>query len=80
VFRLPLAVQILRGALHEALKIYEFEVRELRVEDDRVSFFYLCRGRVCGYTPQSGTAPAKTVPTLKNLKRIHFFRGFFLPN
>jgi hypothetical protein len=25
--------------LHEARKIYEFEVRGLRVEDDRVSFY-----------------------------------------
>jgi site-specific recombinase XerD len=35
VFQLPQAVRRLR----EVRKIYEFEVRELRVEDDRVSFY-----------------------------------------
>jgi REP element-mobilizing transposase RayT len=39
VFRLPRAVQMLREVLHEARKVYEFEVRELRVEADRVSFY-----------------------------------------
>jgi REP element-mobilizing transposase RayT len=39
VFRLPRAVRMLREVLHEARKIYEFEVRGLRVEDDRVSFY-----------------------------------------
>jgi hypothetical protein len=36
VFRLPRAVRLLRTVLHEARKVYEFEVRGLRVEDDRV--------------------------------------------
>jgi hypothetical protein len=35
VFRLPREVRLLR----EVRKIYEFEVRELRVEADRVSFY-----------------------------------------
>jgi REP element-mobilizing transposase RayT len=39
VFRLPQAVRMLREVLHEARKVYEFEVRGLRVEDDRVSFY-----------------------------------------
>jgi REP element-mobilizing transposase RayT len=39
VFRLPLAVRRLRTVLREARGIYEFEVRGLRVEDDRVSFY-----------------------------------------
>jgi hypothetical protein len=39
VFRLPWAVRRLREVLHDARKIYEFEVRGLRVEDDRVSFY-----------------------------------------
>jgi REP element-mobilizing transposase RayT len=39
VFRQPWAVRMLREVLHEARKIYEFEVRGLRVEDDRVSFY-----------------------------------------
>jgi REP element-mobilizing transposase RayT len=38
VFRLPQEVQRLRTVLHDARKIYEFEVRELRVGADRVSF------------------------------------------
>jgi hypothetical protein len=39
VFRLPRAVRLLRTVLHNAQKVYEFEVRGLRVEDDRVSFY-----------------------------------------
>jgi REP element-mobilizing transposase RayT len=39
VFRLSREVRRLREVLHEARKIYEFEVRGLRVEDDRVSFY-----------------------------------------
>jgi REP element-mobilizing transposase RayT len=39
VFRLPWAVQLLRTVLHDARKVYEFKVRGLRVEDDRVSFY-----------------------------------------
>jgi REP element-mobilizing transposase RayT len=39
VFRQPWAVQMLREVLHDVRKIYEFEVRGLRVEADRVSFY-----------------------------------------
>jgi hypothetical protein len=39
VFRLPRAVRLLREVFCEARKIYEFELRGLRVEDDRVSFY-----------------------------------------
>jgi hypothetical protein len=39
VFRLPRTVRLLREVLCEVRKIYEFEVRELRVEADRVSFY-----------------------------------------
>jgi REP element-mobilizing transposase RayT len=39
VFQSPQAVRRLREVLHEAWKIYEFEVRGLRVEDDRASFY-----------------------------------------
>jgi hypothetical protein len=38
---------------------------------------YQCRGWVCGYIPQSGTAPAKTAPILKNLKKNTLFSRFF---
>jgi REP element-mobilizing transposase RayT len=39
VFQSPLAVRMLREVLHEARKVYEFEMRGLRVEEDRVSFY-----------------------------------------
>jgi REP element-mobilizing transposase RayT len=39
VFRLSQAVRMLREVLHKARGIYEFEVRGMRVEDDRVSFY-----------------------------------------
>jgi REP element-mobilizing transposase RayT len=39
VFRLSRAVQMLCEVLHDARKVYEFEVRGLRVEADRVSFY-----------------------------------------
>jgi REP element-mobilizing transposase RayT len=39
VFRLPREVWLLREVLFEARKVYEFEVRGLRVEADRVSFY-----------------------------------------
>jgi REP element-mobilizing transposase RayT len=39
VFRLPREVRLLREVLHEAWRIYEFEVRELCVEADRVSSY-----------------------------------------
>jgi hypothetical protein len=39
VFRLPLAVQLLCEVLRDARKIYEFEVRGLRVEADKVRRF-----------------------------------------
>jgi REP element-mobilizing transposase RayT len=39
VFRLPWTVRLLRNVLCEARGFYEFEVHELRVEADRVSFY-----------------------------------------
>jgi hypothetical protein len=39
VFRLSREVLLLREVLFEARKVYEFEVRGLRVEADRVSFY-----------------------------------------
>jgi hypothetical protein len=76
VFRLPREVRRLRTVLRDARKVYEFEVCGLRVEDDRVSFYINAVDGGCGYIPQSGTTPAKTVPILKNLKKIHFFAVF----
>jgi REP element-mobilizing transposase RayT len=79
VFRQPWAVQMLREVLHEARKIYEFEVRELRVEADRVSFYINAADEVAVILLNRGHLPQKNVPILKNLKKIHFFRGFFEP-
>jgi REP element-mobilizing transposase RayT len=39
VFRLSREVRRLRTMLRDARKIYEFEVRELRIVPDRVSFY-----------------------------------------
>jgi REP element-mobilizing transposase RayT len=39
VFRSQGTVQMLREVLHDARKVYEFEVRGLRVKADRVSFY-----------------------------------------
>jgi REP element-mobilizing transposase RayT len=39
VFRSPREERRLRTVLRDARKIYEFEIRELRVEADRVSFY-----------------------------------------
>jgi REP element-mobilizing transposase RayT len=39
LFRLSREVRRLRTVLRDARKIYEFEVRGLRVDDDRVSFY-----------------------------------------
>jgi REP element-mobilizing transposase RayT len=39
VFRQPWAVRMLREVLHDARKIYEFEICGLRVEADRGSFY-----------------------------------------
>jgi hypothetical protein len=39
VFRLSREVQLLREVLHEARKVYEFEVRWLRIDENRVSFY-----------------------------------------
>jgi REP element-mobilizing transposase RayT len=39
VFRLSREVRRLRTVLRDARKIYEFDVRGLRVDDDRVSFY-----------------------------------------
>jgi hypothetical protein len=77
VFRLSREVRRLITVLRDARKIYEFVVRGLRVDDDRVSFYINAVDGGCGYTPQSGTASTKTATVLKNLKKIHFLRGFF---
>jgi hypothetical protein len=57
------------------------------VKAKRVINRIVCRGDFskkhcagCGYVRQSGTAPSKTVPVLRNLKKSHNFCGFFTLN
>jgi hypothetical protein len=76
VFRLPWAVQMLREVLHEARKIYEFEVRGLRVDDDRVSFYINAVDGVAANSSIGDSFLKKAVSISKKLKKIHFFCGF----
>jgi hypothetical protein len=59
VFRLPRAVHMLREVLHGARKIYEFEVRGLRVEDDRVSFYINAVDEIAVILLNRGQLPQK---------------------
>jgi REP element-mobilizing transposase RayT len=59
VFRLPREVRRLRKVLREARKIYEFEIRGLRVEDDRVSFFIYAADGFAAMLLNRGQLPQK---------------------
>jgi hypothetical protein len=59
VFRLSREVRRLKTVLHEARKIYEFEVRGLRVEDDRVSFYINAVDEVAAILLNRGQLPQK---------------------
>jgi hypothetical protein len=76
VFRLPREVRRLREVLHDERGVYEFEVRGLRVEADRVSFCVNAADEVAAILRDRGEPLQKTAPVLKNLKKT-FFRGFF---
>jgi phosphoribosylaminoimidazole (AIR) synthetase len=76
VFRRPQAEQILHEVLCETRKIYEFKIRELRDEDDRVSFCINVAGEGAAIRLNRGQPRKKNVPILKNLKKISFFRIF----
>jgi hypothetical protein len=59
----------LKEVLHDARKIYEFEICGLRAEADRVSFYLNAGGRVSTAryyavveTPHAGFAPAEFLP------------------
>jgi hypothetical protein len=80
VFRLPREVRLLRTVLHKGRKVYEFEVRELRVEDDRVLFYVNAVDGVAAILLNRGQPSEKTDPILKNLKKITIFYVFFAPN
>jgi REP element-mobilizing transposase RayT len=77
VFRSQGTVQMLREVLCGARKIYEFEVRELRVEDDRVSFYINGVDGVAAILLNRGQPSEKTDPILKKLKKITIFYVFF---
>jgi hypothetical protein len=78
VFRLPREERLLREVLHEARKIYEFEVRGLRVEDERVSFYInAVDGVAVIYTPQSGTASTKNRSGFEKFEKNTLFSRFF---
>jgi hypothetical protein len=70
--RLPREVQLLRKVLRNARKVYEFEVRGLRVEAGRVSFYINDADEVAVILLDQGHLPQKKVPILNNLKK-HFF-------
>jgi hypothetical protein len=72
VFRQPWAVQLLREVLCAVRGVYEFEIRELRVEADRVSFYINDADEVTAILLNRGQLPQKKVPILNNLKK-HFF-------
>jgi hypothetical protein len=59
VFRLPQTVRMLREVLCEARKIYEFEVRGLRIEADRVSFCINVADEVAVILLNRGQLPQK---------------------
>jgi REP element-mobilizing transposase RayT len=77
VFRQPWAVQMLRKVLHDARGVYEFEVRGLRVENDRVSFYINAADEVAVIHLNRGQLPQKKG---SNFEKKTFFRGFFSPN
>jgi hypothetical protein len=72
VFQLPREERRLRTVLHEARKIYEFEVRGLRVEAGRVSFYTNVEDEFAVILLNLGQLPQKKVPIFKNLKKTHF--------
>jgi hypothetical protein len=57
VFRLPRVVRMLRNVLCEAWGVYEFEVRGLRVDADRVSFYINAVDGVAVILLQRGQLP-----------------------
>jgi hypothetical protein len=77
VFRLPRAVRLLREVLCAACGVYEFEVRELRVEDDRVSFYINAMNGFAVILRYRGEPLKKNAPVLKNLKKNTIFYVFF---
>jgi hypothetical protein len=76
VFQLPLAVRMLREVLHDARKIYEFEVCGLRAEENRVSFCVKAANGVAAILRDRGS-PRKNRSNFEKFEKNHFFRGFF---
>jgi hypothetical protein len=73
VVRLQRAVQLLREVLHEARKVYEFEVRGLRVDDDRVLFYVNDVDGFAAILLNRGQPPQKK---RSNLKKSNFSAVF----
>jgi REP element-mobilizing transposase RayT len=59
VFRSPGTVRRLKEVFFEARKIYEFEIRGLRVEADRVSFYINAEDEVAIILLNRGQLPQK---------------------
>jgi hypothetical protein len=78
VFQSPWAVKLLRTVLHEVRWIYEFEVRELRVEDDRGSFFINAVDGVAAMLRNRGQSPQKNRSGFEKFEKNPLFQRFFL--
>jgi hypothetical protein len=78
VFRLSREVRRLRTVLCDARKIYEFEIRGLRVEEDRVSFYINAVDGVAAILLNRGQLPQKSCSNFEKSEKNHFFRVFFL--
>jgi hypothetical protein len=76
VFRLPRVERLLREVLCEARGVYEFEVRELRVEDDRVSFYINAVDGVAVILLNRGQLPQNRSNFEKFEKKSIFLRFF----
>jgi hypothetical protein len=73
VFRLSREVRLLR----EVLGIYQFEVRGLRVEEDRVSFYINAVDGVAVILLNREQLPQKSCSNFEKFEKNHFFCGFF---
>jgi REP element-mobilizing transposase RayT len=77
VFRLSREVRRLRTVLHEARKIYEFEVRELRVEADRVSFYINAADGIAVILLNRRYLPQKKSSNFEKFEKNPLFSRFF---
>jgi hypothetical protein len=78
VFQSPLAVRLLRKVLRETRKIYEFEVRELRVDDDRVLFYVNAADGFAAMLLNRGQPPQKKRSNFEKFEKNTISCGFFV--